>query len=62
MKMYCDYEGWGFETVDNMISLAEQKGMKFHGDLDNELPHNELDSFFLEDGQDPIELLLPSCC
>lgn len=60
--MYTDYEGWGFETVDKMVSLPEQKGMAYHGDLETEMPHKELDSFFLEEGQDPIELLTPSCC
>lgn len=62
MRIPTDYEGWGFETVDQMICLAEQKGMVYHGDLEIETPHTELDSYFLEEGQDPIELLTPSCC
>lgn len=62
MRMYCDYEGWGFESIDKMVSLAEQNGMVYHGDLEIEDPHTELDSFFLEEGQNSIEILLPSCC
>ena len=59
--MFYDYDGWGFKEVESFKSLAEQKEMVYHGELDNDMPHTEIDSFFLEEGQDPVELLLPSC-
>lgn len=60
--MEAKYEGWGYETVDQMISLQEQNGMAYHGDIDIDHPHNEIDSFFEEVPEDPTELLTPSCC
>ncbi len=64
MAFYNDYEGYGYESVDGMVTTFTQRGFTYSTDLDIEEEHTEVESFFLEDGQTPVELLLPNiaCC
>lgn len=58
------YEGYGYETVEGMVPLIDQLGLKSKEYLEQEPEYTEQSSFFFERGQTPTELLTPdlSCC
>ena len=64
MIIPADYESYDYNTVDEMVTFGTQMGFKYYDMLPQEEEHTEVDSFVSEEGQAPVELLIPDlkCC
>ena len=55
------YDGYDFQTVEGFVPLLTQMGAVYKEDKDIKFKHTELNSFFDEGQEDPVDLWLPFC-
>ena len=55
------YDGYNYQTEEGFIPLLTQMGAVYKEDKDITFKHTELNSFFDEGQEDPVDLWLPFC-